>query len=160
MSRYYADDTEGIFWFLHLTDLHIDTDAPKAREHLEFALDEVVQVVDPIAVFATGDLVDGTILSIPTSGQDPAEWGIYATLLYDADMTPDFAPVMGTTPVAGFYLDAGWGTWGFKATPISGKTMAATIANGRDDPLIRAFNLSRFDDFSLVGEKGAASIGH
>ncbi len=77
-----------------------------------------------------------------------------------ADMTPDFAPVMGTTPVAGFYLDAGWGTWGFKATPISGKTMAATIANGRDDPLIRAFNLSRFDDFSLVGEKGAASIGH
>ena len=36
-----------------------------------------------------------------------------------ADMTPDFAPVMGTTPVKGFFLDAGWGTWGFKATPVS-----------------------------------------
>ena len=34
-----------------------------------------------------------------------------------ADMTPDFAPIMGRTPVEGFYLDAGWGTWGFKATP-------------------------------------------
>ncbi|MGE0483542.1 MAG: FAD-dependent oxidoreductase [Gammaproteobacteria bacterium] len=77
-----------------------------------------------------------------------------------ADMTPDFAPVMGTTPVDGFYLDAGWGTWGFKATPISGKTMAATIARGRDHDLIAPFNLRRFDDFRLVGEKGAAAIGH
>ncbi|MCP5201099.1 MAG: FAD-dependent oxidoreductase [Gammaproteobacteria bacterium] len=77
-----------------------------------------------------------------------------------ADMTPDFAPVMGTTPVDGFYLDAGWGTWGFKATPISGKTMAATIAAGRDHALVAPFNLRRFDDFRLVGEKGAAAIGH
>ena len=34
-----------------------------------------------------------------------------------ADMTPDFSPVMGLTPVANYYIDAGWGTWGFKATP-------------------------------------------
>ena len=77
-----------------------------------------------------------------------------------ADMTPDFAPIMGTSPVKGFYIDAGWGTWGFKATPISGKTMASTIANGKNDPLIQSFNLSRFGDFDLVGEKGAAAVGH
>jgi len=77
-----------------------------------------------------------------------------------ADMTPDFTPIMGTTPVTGFYLDAGWGTWGFKATPVAGKTMAWTIAHGRDHELIRAFNLSRFTDFRLTGEKGAASVGH
>jgi sarcosine oxidase subunit beta len=77
-----------------------------------------------------------------------------------ADMTPDFAPVMGTTPVGGFFLDAGWGTWGFKATPVSGKTMAWTVANGRDHALIEPFNLSRFERFSLVGERGAASVGH
>jgi sarcosine oxidase subunit beta len=77
-----------------------------------------------------------------------------------ADMTPDFAPIMGTSPVKGFYIDAGWGTWGFKATPISGKTMASTIANGVNDPLIKSFNLSRFGDFDLVGEKGAAAVGH
>ncbi len=45
-----------------------------------------------------------------------------------ADMTPDFAPIMGRMPVDGFFLDAGWGTWGFKATPVAGETMAATIA--------------------------------
>ncbi len=76
------------------------------------------------------------------------------------DMTPDFSPIMGTTPIDGFYLDAGWGTWGFKATPVSGLTMAWTIARDHDHELIRPFNLSRFTDFALVGEKGAASVGH
>lgn len=76
------------------------------------------------------------------------------------DMTPDFSPIMGVTPVKGFYIDAGWGTWGFKATPISGKTMAYTLANDCDHELIRPFSLSRFRRFELVGEKGAASVGH
>jgi sarcosine oxidase subunit beta len=77
-----------------------------------------------------------------------------------ADMTPDFAPVMGKTPVEGFYLDAGWGTWGFKATPVCGKTMAHTVARDADHDLITSFNLSRFERYELTGEKGAASVGH
>ena len=77
-----------------------------------------------------------------------------------ADITPDFAPIMGKTPVDGFYLDAGWGTWGFKATPISGKTMAETIAKDMAPELIHSFRLSRFEDYELTGEKGAASVGH
>jgi sarcosine oxidase, subunit beta len=77
-----------------------------------------------------------------------------------ADMTPDFAPIMGKTPIEGFYLDAGWGTWGFKATPISGKTMSHTIATGRPHPLIEGFGWDRFARFELTGEKGAASVGH
>jgi sarcosine oxidase subunit beta len=77
-----------------------------------------------------------------------------------ADMTPDFAPIMGRTPVEGFYLDAGWGTWGFKATPVCGKTMSHTLAKDDDHPLIRAFSLSRFARYELTGEKGAASVGN
>ena len=77
-----------------------------------------------------------------------------------ADMTPDFAPIMGKTPVEGFYLDAGWGTWGFKATPVCGKTMSYTVANNVNHPLIEGFNLSRFENYRLTGEKGAASVGH
>jgi sarcosine oxidase subunit beta len=76
------------------------------------------------------------------------------------DMTPDFSPIMGTTPIKGFYLDAGWGTWGFKATPVCGWTMSSTVARDNDHELIRPFNLSRFSRFQLVGEKGAASVGH
>ncbi len=76
------------------------------------------------------------------------------------DMTPDFAPVMGETPVENYYIDSGWGTWGFKATPVCGTTMAELIATGRVPALIKEFRLDRFRDFSLLGEKGAASVGH
>src|SRR5687768_3710487 len=77
-----------------------------------------------------------------------------------ADMTPDFAPVMGKTPVEGFYLDAGWGTWGFKATPVCGKTMSHTVARDCAHPLIEGFRFDRFQQYALTGEKGAASVGH
>ena len=77
-----------------------------------------------------------------------------------SDMTPDFSPIMGRTAVKGFYIDAGWGTWGFKATPVSGKTMAHTLAKDDEHELIRPFTLARFAEYELVGEKGAASVGH
>ena len=77
-----------------------------------------------------------------------------------ADMTPDFSPIMGLTPVKNYYIDAGWGTWGFKATPVSGKRMAETIANDRAPELLRPFELARFDRLQQVGERGAASVGH
>jgi sarcosine oxidase subunit beta len=77
-----------------------------------------------------------------------------------ADMTPDFAPIMGRTPVQGFYLDSGWGTWGFKATPVCGKTMSYTVARDEAHPLIGGFGLERFARYALTGEKGAASVGH
>jgi sarcosine oxidase subunit beta len=76
------------------------------------------------------------------------------------DMTPDFAPIMGTTPVAGFLVDVGWGTYGFKAGPVSGETMAELVATGKTPELIAAFGLARFAEGRLVGEKGAAAVGH
>ncbi|MGH7915232.1 MAG: FAD-dependent oxidoreductase [Candidatus Binataceae bacterium] len=76
------------------------------------------------------------------------------------DMTPDFSPVMGLTSVKGFYIDVGWGTYGFKAGPVSGETMAQVIASGKTPELIAPFSLARFLEGSLVGEKGAASVGH
>ncbi len=76
------------------------------------------------------------------------------------DMTPDYSPVMGFTPVEGFLVDVGWGTYGFKASPVSGKRMAELIATGRTPDILYPFRLSRFEENDLVGEKGAASVGH
>ena len=76
------------------------------------------------------------------------------------DMTPDFAPIMGHTDVEGFLVDVGWGTYGFKAGPVAGEAMAQCIADGRPPELIAAFGLERFARGSLVGEKGAAAVGH
>jgi sarcosine oxidase, subunit beta len=76
------------------------------------------------------------------------------------DMTPDYSPIMGFTPVEGFLLDVGWGTYGFKAGPVSGKRMAELIATNRTPELIAPFRYSRFAEGKLVGEKGAAAVGH
>ncbi len=75
------------------------------------------------------------------------------------DMTPDYSPVMGFTPVEGFVVDVGWGTYGFKAGPVSGKRMAELIATRKTPALLAPFRLSRFEERRLVGEKGAASVG-
>ena len=77
-----------------------------------------------------------------------------------ADMTPDFSPIMGRTPVDNYYIDSGWGTWGFKATPVCGKRMAECVATDTQPDLLRPFRLSRFAEFDSVGERGAASVGH
>src|SRR6185503_6945062 len=77
-----------------------------------------------------------------------------------ADMTPDFSPVMGLTPLENYYIDSGWGTWGFKATPVCGKRMAQTVATGTAPDILQPFRLERFHEFDQVGEKGAASVGH
>ena len=76
------------------------------------------------------------------------------------DMTPDFAPIMGVTPVEGFLVDVGWGTYGFKAGPVSGDMMAELIATGKTPELIAPFGLDRFGRGDLMGEKGAAAVGH
>jgi len=76
------------------------------------------------------------------------------------DMTPDFSPIMGNTPVEGFLVDVGWGTYGFKAGPVSGEAMAQCIASGKPPEIIAPFGLDRFATGALVGEKGAAAVGH
>ena len=76
------------------------------------------------------------------------------------DMTPDFSPIMGVTPVSGFLVDVGWGTYGFKAGPVAGEAMAELIATGETPEIIAAFDLARFAEGRLVGEKGAAAVGH
>ncbi len=76
------------------------------------------------------------------------------------DMTPDFSPIIGPTPVDGFYVDVGWGTYGFKAGPVAGEQTAEAVATGRIPKLIEAFQLDRFEKGTLTGEKGAAAVGH
>jgi sarcosine oxidase subunit beta len=76
------------------------------------------------------------------------------------DMTPDYSPIMGASPVAGYWLDAGWGTYGFKATPASGRYMAEAIATNRVPDILRPFALDRFRTLALVNEMGATAASH
>jgi sarcosine oxidase subunit beta len=76
------------------------------------------------------------------------------------DVTPDYSPIMGKTDVDGFYVDGGWGTYGFKAAPVSGVCMAELIATGKTPALIEPFALSRFWNRQLVSELAAAAVSH
>ena len=118
---------------------------------------------DPYALYSsrsTLDFKEGLLAHILELFPFLAEVKLLRQWAGMADMTPDFSPIMGLTPLANYYIDAGWGTWGFKATPVCGKRMAETIATGRAPDILDAFRLSRFAEFQQVGERGAAAVGH
>ena len=76
------------------------------------------------------------------------------------DVCPDASPIIGPTPVEGLYVNAGWGTGGFKATPAAGWVMAHTMATGQAHELNEPFGLERFTTGHLIDEHGAAAVAH
>jgi sarcosine oxidase subunit beta len=76
------------------------------------------------------------------------------------DVSPDASPILGKLPVEGLYLNGGWGTGGFKATPGSGHVFAHTIARDEPHPLAAPFGLDRFTSGGLIDEHGAAAVAH
>jgi len=76
------------------------------------------------------------------------------------DVTPDRSPIIGRTPVHGLYVNCGWGTGGFKATPGSGHVFAHTIAHDKEHPINAPFTLERFRTGRLIDEAAAAAVAH
>ncbi len=76
------------------------------------------------------------------------------------DLSPDYSPILGVTELDNFHLSAGWGTYGFKAAPIVGTTLAELVATGRTPALIAPFKLERFYTDRLVSELAAAAVSH
>ena len=76
------------------------------------------------------------------------------------DLSPDYSPILGETEVKGFLISTGWGTYGFKAAPIVGTTLAELIATRKTPALIEPFALERFYKDALVSELAAAAVSH
>jgi len=76
------------------------------------------------------------------------------------DVTPDRSPIIGKTPVPGLFVNCGWGTGGFKATPGSGHVFAHTVATGEPHPIAAPFSLDRFRTGRLIDEAAAAAVAH
>lgn len=76
------------------------------------------------------------------------------------DVTPDRSPIIGKTPVPGLYVNCGWGTGGFKATPGSAHVFAATIARDDPHPIAAPFSLDRFRTGRMIDEAAAAAVAH
>lgn len=76
------------------------------------------------------------------------------------DVTPDRSPILAKTPVRGLYVNCGWGTGGFKATPGSGHVFAHTIARDEPHKINAAYTLERFRTGRLIDEAAAAAVAH
>jgi sarcosine oxidase subunit beta len=76
------------------------------------------------------------------------------------DVTPDRSPIIGKTPVPGLYVNCGWGTGGFKATPGAAHVLAWTMARDEPHPINAPFTLERFRDGNLIDEAAAAAVAH
>jgi sarcosine oxidase subunit beta len=76
------------------------------------------------------------------------------------DVTPDRSPILAKTPVKGLYVNCGWGTGGFKATPGSANVFAHTIAKDEPHPINAAFTIERFKTGRLIDEAAAAAVAH
>jgi len=76
------------------------------------------------------------------------------------DVTPDRSPIIGKTPIENMFINCGWGTGGFKATPGSGHVFAHTVATGEPHAINAPFALDRFMSGELVDEHGAAAVAH
>jgi sarcosine oxidase subunit beta len=76
------------------------------------------------------------------------------------DVVVDSSPIIGATPVAGLYINCGWGTGGFKGIPVGGWTLAHQLATGRVHELAEPFQLDRFSTGRFIDEAAAAGIAH
>ncbi|MCF3932341.1 sarcosine oxidase subunit beta family protein [Acuticoccus sp. M5D2P5] len=76
------------------------------------------------------------------------------------DVTPDRSAILGKTPVPGLYVNCGWGTGGFKATPGAAHTLAYTVARDEPHPINAPFTLERFTTGRLIDEAAAAAVAH
>jgi sarcosine oxidase subunit beta len=76
------------------------------------------------------------------------------------DVTPDRSPIIAKTPVPGLYVNCGWGTGGFKATPGAGHLLAWTVARDEPHPINAPFTIERFRDGHLIDEAAAAAVAH
>ena len=76
------------------------------------------------------------------------------------DLSPDYSPILGKTEIDNFHVSTGWGTYGFKAAPIVGVTLAELVATGKTPALIAPFALERFYTDTLVSELAAAAVSH
>ena len=93
--------------------------------------------------------IESSIQRMPLLGNS----GIQARQAGLYEMTPDGHPIIGPTPVDGFYLLRGFSGHGFMQGPICGKLMAEIIIDGEATTVdIRMLDYNRFTEKHLIPE--------
>ena len=146
----------------------LDVVIVSSQMHVYISPDRPRRVPDGRRDRAVDDLPDAGHAELPAGAHAPHARAVPAARARAAaarwaglcDLSPDYSPILGQTEVENFHVSAGWGTYGFKAAPIVGKTLAELVATGRTPELIEPFALERFYEDKLVSELAAAAVSH
>ena len=114
-----------------------------------------VEEVDPDRYLnrATEAFVDLTVNKVGTRFPGFGGATIRASYAGCYDVTPDWNPVIGATPIGGLFVAAGFSGHGFKIAPAVGRLVADLVVDGRSaDPRIPEsdFRLARFAENDLL----------
>ncbi|MCL2824270.1 MAG: metallophosphoesterase [Polyangiaceae bacterium] len=142
----YASDNEGIFWFVHISDTHVESVDSRSDSRFEQILDQYVPVINPIAVFVTGDLVDGFY----TLSQIKGEWENYGRILDDTQSSdPDwFFDSPGNHDA---YSDRGLGWYLDKS--LQGKTTGTAL-------FAETVHCTKFGKYYFIATNSAGTFSH
>ena len=91
-SAYYSSQSDRIFWFIHISDIHIGARGEQESRNLQWIVTEAKNTIDPIFIVASGDLTDstnGNILGYP-DGPHQEEWDEYRAILDSAGVDAEF----------------------------------------------------------------------
>lgn len=91
-AAYYSPENDRLFWFIQVSDLHINVEKPQSSSNLTWLVGEARTAIDPEFIVATGDLTDSVFESgffdIP-NGPHLVEWVEYWEILVDNDINKD-----------------------------------------------------------------------
>ena len=89
-GAFYSADNTRVFWFVHVSDLHIGMSGTDDSSRLQWLVTTARSVVNPAFIVATGDLTDstnGNWLGWP-NGPYQEEWDEYKSILANAGAGP------------------------------------------------------------------------
>jgi hypothetical protein len=91
-SAYYSSDNDRVFWFIHMSDIHIGARGDQDSRNLEWIVTQAKNVINPSFIVATGDLTDstnGNPLGWP-NGPYQEEWDEYNAILLSHGVDASF----------------------------------------------------------------------
>lgn len=115
--------------------------------------DETQHPMDPELLGGETGFEEASLVLARTSEAVPALVEARFTRGYAGafDITPDWMPILGESPLGGFFIAAGMSGHGFKLAPAVGEMMAALVTGGTPPVSPAPFRFNRFTEASTAG---------
>ena len=80
-SAYYSSENNKIFWYIHITDIHIGSSGNQDSDNLAWIVNNARSIIEPEFIVVSGDLTDSTNGGFLPAGPYIEEWDQYNAIL-------------------------------------------------------------------------------